>query len=143
MSLGFYRFLLKITDMHSDFFEDAGKQLSHAVFMLAQGSRYPDPIMCDAILALTNLSERLKVAKINPWVRHAFDQFISTSGSEPTAASIVATASGMVSRISLPSALKDISEAEVLARYEEAERLLPLPSLLSDCERIKSGWSKL
>ncbi len=121
--LSVHSLLVKITEMPSDFFEDAGEQLYHAVFMLARESRYPDTIMCDAILALPNLIERLKVAKINPWVRRAFDQFISTSGSEPTAASIVATASEMVSRFPRPSALKDISEAEVLARYDEAERL--------------------
>jgi len=86
------------------FFSNAGDQLSQAVFMLARGSKYPDPIMCSAILALPKLIERLKVAKINPWVRRAFDQFISTSGSEPTAASIVATASGMFSRFLTPSA---------------------------------------
>lgn len=86
------------------FFSNAGNQLSQAIFMLARGSCYPDPIMCAAILALPDLIERLKIAQINPWVRRSFDQFISTAGSEPTAASIVATASGMFSRFLTPSA---------------------------------------
>lgn len=109
--------------MKTNYFQNAGEQLHKAVFMLAQSSKYPDPIMCDAILGLPALIERLKVAKINLWVRCSFEQLISTADSVTTAASIVATASEIVSLISRPSALKDISEAEVLARYDEAERL--------------------
>ena len=121
-------FSLILNKMATNYFENAGEQLYQAVFMLAQGSRYPDPIMCSAILALPSLIERLKVAQMNPWVRRAFDQFISTAGSEATSANIVGSASEIVALHLTPCGEEDINDAELIARFDEAERLLPLPS---------------
>lgn len=91
----------------NSFFSNAGEQLTQAVFLLAKDSKYPDIMMCQAILGLPNLIERLKLAysRLNPWVRASFDQFISASGSEATAASIVTTASAIFSRFMSPSTM--------------------------------------
>jgi hypothetical protein len=62
--------------------------------MLAKGTDYPDIMMCQGILSLTNLPQRLISQKnqINPWVYASFGQLISVANSEKTVASIIATA---------------------------------------------------
>ncbi|MBD2438853.1 type IV secretory system conjugative DNA transfer family protein [Nostoc sp. FACHB-110] len=89
----------------SGFFTNAGDQLAQAIFMLAKGTNYPDVMMCHAILSLPRLIERIQQATLNPWVRVAFEQFLSVAGSPETAASIVGTASGLFTRFMTPSTL--------------------------------------
>ena len=76
------------------FFSVAGDQLTEAVLMLAKGTEYPDLMMCQALLSMTNLPQRIlaKKAEINPWVYTSFGQLISVAQSEKTVASIIATA---------------------------------------------------
>ncbi|MBE9210535.1 type IV secretory system conjugative DNA transfer family protein [Nostoc sp. LEGE 06077] len=90
----------------NDFFTNAGDQLVQAVFMLAKGTKYPDIMMCQAILGLPKLVHRIEQAEdLNFMVREAFAQFVSVAGSPETAASIVGTASGLFSRFMVPAAL--------------------------------------
>ncbi|MBD2596048.1 type IV secretory system conjugative DNA transfer family protein [Nostoc spongiaeforme FACHB-130] len=89
----------------SGFFVNAGDQLAQAIFMLAKGTNFPDIMMCHAILSLPKLIERIQQADLNPWVRVAFEQFLSVAGSPETAASIVGTASGLFTRFMTPSTL--------------------------------------
>ncbi|MBD2303394.1 type IV secretory system conjugative DNA transfer family protein [Nostoc sp. FACHB-87] len=90
----------------NDFFTNAGDQLVQAVFMLAKGTKYPDIMMCQAILGLPKLVYRIEQAEdMNFMVREAFAQFVSVAGSPETAASIVGTASGLFSRFMVPAAL--------------------------------------
>lgn len=99
-------FQLGNKDSGNSFFTNAGDQLVQAVFMLAKGTQYPDIMMCQAILGLPNLVNRIEqAAELNFMVREAFAQFVSVAGSPETAASIVGTASGLFSRFMVPSAL--------------------------------------
>jgi type IV secretory pathway TraG/TraD family ATPase VirD4 len=97
----------KLTSGESDggFFSNAGDQLAQAIFMLARGTCFPDVMMCQAILSLPKLIQRLEQANFNPWVKASFAQFLSVAGSPETAASIVGTASGLFTRFMVPSAL--------------------------------------
>jgi type IV secretory pathway TraG/TraD family ATPase VirD4 len=92
-------------DSGNSFFTNAGDQLVQAIFMLAKGTIYPDVMMCQAILGLPKLVQRLQNADLNFLVKEAFSQFVSVAGSPETAASIVGTASGLFSRFMVPSAL--------------------------------------
>ncbi|MBD2451151.1 type IV secretory system conjugative DNA transfer family protein [Nostoc sp. FACHB-152] len=92
-------------DNGNSFFTNAGDQLVQAILMLAKGTMYPDIMMCQAILGLSQLVERLMKADLNFLVREAFSQFVSVAGSPETAASIVGTASGLFSRFMVPNAL--------------------------------------
>jgi type IV secretory pathway TraG/TraD family ATPase VirD4 len=87
------------------FFANAGDQLAQAIFMLARGTCFPDIMMCHAILSLPRLIDRLQSADLNPWVKVAFEQFLSVAGSPETAASIVGTTSGLFTRFMTPSTL--------------------------------------
>ncbi|MBC1237336.1 type IV secretory system conjugative DNA transfer family protein [Nostoc sp. 2RC] len=89
----------------NNFFSNAGDQLVQAIFMLTKGTKYPDIMMCQAILGLPLLVQRLQEADLNFMVREAFAQFVSVAGSPETAASIVGTASGLFSRFMVPAAL--------------------------------------
>lgn len=82
------------TNASDQFFTVAGDQLTEAILMLAKGTKYPDIMMCQSILSLPDLPERLKneKANINPWVYASFGQLISVANSEKTVASIIATA---------------------------------------------------
>ena len=85
-------FKLTASEKDGGFFSNAGDQLAQAIFMLAKGTCYPDVMMCQAILSLPKLVERIQLAKLNPWVKASFSQFLSVAGSPETAASIVGTA---------------------------------------------------
>ncbi|MFN6572020.1 type IV secretory system conjugative DNA transfer family protein [Dendronalium sp. ChiSLP03b] len=98
-------FKLNSGDNDSGFFSNAGDQLAQAIFMLVRATRYPDVMMCQAILGLPGLIERLQQAKLNIWVKQSFTQFLSVAGSPETAASIAGTASGLFTRFMVPSTL--------------------------------------
>ncbi|AUT04630.1 hypothetical protein CLI64_29780 (plasmid) [Nostoc sp. CENA543] len=98
-------FELGSEDSGNSFFSNAGDQLVQAIFMLAKGTIYPDIMMCQAILGLPKLIQRLEQANLNPWIKASFSQFLSVAGSPETAASIVGTASGLFTRFMVPSAL--------------------------------------
>jgi type IV secretory pathway TraG/TraD family ATPase VirD4 len=76
------------------FFTNAGDQLTEAILMLAKSSRYSDIMMCQALLSLKDLPQRLEqnLEKLDPWIHASFGQLISVGQSEKTVASIVATA---------------------------------------------------
>lgn len=80
--------------VEDSFFAQAGDQLTEAILMLAKGTEYPDVMMCQALLSMEALPQRLmaKENSLNPWVRTSFGQLISVAQSERTVASIIATA---------------------------------------------------
>lgn len=87
------------------FFTNARDLLTQAIFQLAKATRYPDLLMCFAILSLDNLIVRLQNADLNPWTRAAFSQFLSVSHSPETAANIVGTTLGLFTRFIIPELL--------------------------------------
>ncbi|WP_414756129.1 type IV secretory system conjugative DNA transfer family protein [Anabaena sp. CCY 9910] len=89
----------------SGFFANAGDQLAQAIFMLARSTSFPDIMMCHQLLSLPRLIDRIQQADLNPWVKVAFDQFLSVAGSPETASSIVGTTSGLFTRFMTPSTL--------------------------------------
>jgi type IV secretory pathway TraG/TraD family ATPase VirD4 len=80
------------------FYTNARDLLTQAILQLAKGTRYPDILMCFAILSLNNLIGRLQRADLNPWTQAAFSQFLSVSHSPETAANIVGTTLGLFTR---------------------------------------------
>lgn len=99
---------LKLSSGDNDsnqFFSNAGDLLTQGLFQLAKGTKYPDILMCYAILSLDNLIGRLKNADLNLWTRAAFSQFLSVAQSPETAASIVGTALGLFTRFIIPELL--------------------------------------
>jgi type IV secretory pathway TraG/TraD family ATPase VirD4 len=89
----------------SGFFSNAGDLITQAIFQIAKGTRYPDILMCFAILSLDNLSVRLQNADLNLWTKAAFSQFLSVAQSPETAASIIGTALGLFTRFIIPELL--------------------------------------
>ncbi|WP_013334959.1 type IV secretory system conjugative DNA transfer family protein [Gloeothece verrucosa] len=85
---------------NSDFFDQSANQLIQAILMLAKSSLCPDIATCHKILALPNLIGRIKAKgdDIDPYIKNAFDQFLSSEHAPETASSIAATASLMFSR---------------------------------------------
>ncbi len=104
---------LKLSDNNSssgNYFSESGDQLAQAVMMLAKSSPdQADVVLCQKLLTwLSNpdqLLERLDAAEMSSWTRIAFDQYLSTSKSPETAASIASTASLLFNRFMVPSAL--------------------------------------
>ncbi len=87
-------FKLSNQSVEDSFFTQAGDQLTEAILMLAKGTEYPDVMMCQALLSMEALPQRLMAREnsLNPWVRTSFGQLISVAQSERTVASIIATA---------------------------------------------------
>lgn len=99
-------FKLMALDKEDPFFGPAGDQLVEAIFMAAKGSDYPDVMMCQAILSIDDLVNRIKVADdLNPWIKASFGQLLSVGKSERTVASIVATANNVFTRFMKPGVL--------------------------------------
>jgi type IV secretory pathway TraG/TraD family ATPase VirD4 len=89
------------------FFSTAGKLLMQGIFLLAktqpcEGVR--DIAFCHKILALPDLIKRIQCKKLPQYIKVVFDQFLSTTGSPETAASIAATAQGLFARFQIPPA---------------------------------------
>ncbi len=89
------------------FFQMSGDQLIKAVLQLAKSTEYPDFLTCQKILALdsSSLIDRVKTAKISPWIRTSWDQFSSMRQSEKTSSSVAATASLMFTNFVSPDIL--------------------------------------
>jgi type IV secretory pathway TraG/TraD family ATPase VirD4 len=109
------------------FFTNAGDQLVEAVFLAAKASPYPDIMMCQAILSLTNLPARIEAAKqLNPWMRASFSQLISSKESEKTVASIVATAADKFTRFIKKNILPAFTGKSTLPIEMQGKQLLIL-----------------
>ncbi len=81
------------------FFGPAGDQLTQAILMLTKDfGEFADIMTAAAILSSEKMVERLMAASLNPWIRIAFGQLFSSSGSEKTIAGIAGTASLMFTR---------------------------------------------
>jgi type IV secretory pathway TraG/TraD family ATPase VirD4 len=107
------------------FFTNAGDKLVEAVFLAAKASPYPDIMMCQAILSLTNLPARIEAAKqLNPWIRASFAQLISTKESEKTVASIVATAADKFTRFIKKNILPAFTGKSTLPIEMQGKQLL-------------------
>lgn len=88
------------------YFTEAGENLAVGLMALAKSSPYPDLAMAHAIVRLPELAERLKQGTDLPlWARLNFDQLIGVTDSEKTAASIISTALGMLTRLMAPTLL--------------------------------------
>lgn len=98
-------FKLMAQSTEDAFFSAAGDQLTEAVLLLAKGTPYPDVMMCQALLSMDRLTDRLQAAQLNPWVQSSFGQLLSVAQSEKTVASIIATANAVFTRFMKPSIL--------------------------------------
>ncbi|MGG6242448.1 type IV secretory system conjugative DNA transfer family protein [Nodosilinea sp. AN01ver1] len=80
----------------NDFFNSAGTNLVEAVMMLAKRTPYPDLLMANKILNLSNLPGRIRQAGesgwIPPWTMESFSQLIASEDADKQIAGIVATA---------------------------------------------------
>ena len=83
-------------DSASDpFFSIAGDLLIQAVLLLAKQTKYPDMMMCQVILSLSNLPQRIQSSNLSYLTKSTFSQYLSVSGSEKTADSIRGTAQNL------------------------------------------------
>ncbi len=98
-------FRMLAQDKEDPFFGPAGDQLCEAVFMLAKSSPFPDVMMCQAILSMDKLVERLQAAHLDYFIKASFGQLISVGKSEKTVSSIVGTANIIFTRFMKPSVL--------------------------------------
>lgn len=98
-------FRLLAQDKEDPFFGPAGDQLCEAIFMLAKSSPYPDVMMCQAILSMDKLVDRLQAADLDYFIKASFGQLISVGKSEKTVASIIGTANIVFTRFMKPSVL--------------------------------------
>lgn len=85
---------------HSDasddpFFSIAGDLLIQAVLLLAKQTKFPDMMMCQVILTMTDLPKRIQASKLSKLTKNTFSQYLSVSGSEKTADSIRGTAQNL------------------------------------------------
>ena len=109
------------------FFEDTGQQLIQAVLQLAKTTDYPDLMMADALLGLSDLGKRIDAAQnLNPWVRVAFHTLLSVQDSEKTVGSIAGTASAYFSRFMKKSILAALCGQTTLPIALESHELLIL-----------------
>lgn len=94
-------------DKGNPFFTNAAQLLSQGGLQATKScsSQYQDILMCCVILALDNLPQRVKHSNLNTWVKRAFAQFIQTSNSPETAASIAGTTLGLFTRFLVPELL--------------------------------------
>lgn len=98
-------FKLLSKEKEDPFFSPAGDQLCTAVLMLAKSTRFPDIMMCQAILSMEKIIERVQAANIDYFIKAAFGQIISSAKSEKTVASIISTANLLFTRFIKPSIL--------------------------------------
>lgn len=119
-------FKLFAQDKEDPFFGPAGEQLCEAVFMLAKSSPYPDLMMCQAILSMDKLAERLESAELNYFIKASFGQLISVGKSEKTVASIIGTANINFTRFMKPSLLAACCGETTLPLNLEGKKLLVL-----------------
>lgn len=98
-------FRLLAQDKEDPFFGPAGDQLCEAIFMLAKSSHFPDVMMCQALLSMDKLVERLQAAELNYFIKASFGQLISVGKSEKTVSSIIGTANIVFTRFMKPSVL--------------------------------------
>jgi len=91
------------------FFGPAGQRLIQALMQFAKSTRYPDLAMAFSVLQLDNLPQRLAIASASghlpPFVKVGFAQLIAASESEKTTASIISTASDILTRFMSPRIL--------------------------------------
>ena len=80
----------------NDFFNSAGTNLVEAVMLLAKRTPYPDLLMANKILNLSNLPGRIRQAGesgwIPPWTMESFSQLIASEEADKQIAGIIATA---------------------------------------------------
>lgn len=106
------------------FFEQTGAMLCQALMMLAKGVPGGDIALCSKFLALPKLVERLAATEMSEYQRAAFDNFLSSSGSPETAASIATTAMTMFSRFMSPDILSVFSRPTTVPLQLHGRQLL-------------------
>ena len=77
------------------FFSIAGDLLIQAVLLLAKQTKFPDMMMCQVILTLTDLPKRIQASNLSKLTKNTFSQYLSVAGSEKTADSIRGTAQNL------------------------------------------------
>jgi type IV secretory pathway TraG/TraD family ATPase VirD4 len=78
------------------FFSIAGDLLIQAVLLLAKQTCFPDMMMCQVILSMTDLPKRIQNSpQLSKLTKNTFSQYLSVAGSEKTADSIRGTAQNL------------------------------------------------
>lgn len=78
------------------FFSIAGDLLIQAVLLLAKQTSFPDMMMCQVILSMSDLPKRIQNSpQLSKLTKNTFSQYLSVAGSEKTADSIRGTAQNL------------------------------------------------
>jgi type IV secretion system protein VirD4 len=105
----FHKNLKRSAGKGDAFFGPAGQRLIQALIQFAKSTQYPDLAMAFAVLQLEDLPKRLAIAaqsdRLPPFIKVGFAQIIAATDSEKTTASIIATASDVLTRFMSPRIL--------------------------------------
>jgi type IV secretory pathway TraG/TraD family ATPase VirD4 len=113
----------------SEFFDRAANQLIQGILMLTKMCRDPqrsDIALSHYLLATPNLGGKLKEVEdyLNPYVKAAFDNYLSSVDSPETAASIATTASLMFSKFMTPFVLATFTGKSTLPLDVDGKHLI-------------------
>ena len=108
------------------FFQQSGDQLIKAVIQLAKLSEAPDFLTCQKILAIdpSALIDRVRAAKLSPWIKVSWEQFMSMRNTEKTSASVIATASLLFANFVSPDILPCICGETTIPLDLEGKQML-------------------
>jgi len=106
------------------FFSIAGDLLIQAVILLAKQTKYPDMMMCQVILSLPNLPQRIQASSLSYLSKSTFGQYLSVAGSEKTADSIRGTAQNLFAPFTTPGIAFAFCGKTSLPLYLEGKKLV-------------------
>jgi type IV secretory pathway TraG/TraD family ATPase VirD4 len=106
------------------FFSIAGDLLIQAVILLAKQTQYPDMMMCQVILSLPNLPQRIQTSKLSYLSKSTFSQYLSVAGSEKTADSIRGTAQNLFAPFTTPGVADAFCGRSTLPLYLKGKQLV-------------------
>jgi type IV secretory pathway TraG/TraD family ATPase VirD4 len=110
------------------FFGPAGDQATEAFLLLAKATPFPDLIMCQELINLSNIVQRIlhNRDQIDPWCFKSFSQLISSAKSEKTLSSILATTSLNFTRLLKPEILSSLCGKTTLPLDLKGKKLVIL-----------------
>lgn len=106
------------------FFDIAGDLLIQAVILLAKQTKFPDMMMCQVILSLPNLPQRIQASGLSYLSKSTFGQYLSVAGSEKTADSIRGTAQNLFAPFTTAGVADAFCGTTTMPLYIEGKQLV-------------------
>ena len=106
------------------FFSIAGDLLIQAIILLSKQTRFPDMMMCQVLLSLNNLPQRIQASQLSYLSKSTFGQYLSVAGSEKTADSIRGTAQNLFAPFTTPGVADAFCGKTSMPLYIEGKQLV-------------------